>query len=261
MPTSPQTSIFAAVTQALPGPTMRSTGEIPASGRPYASAPMAWAPPATTNASTSRRPAAPSRTGWVAPSRSAGEATTIRSTPATVRRDDGHHQRRRVRGGPAGDVRADGGQRRPAPLDLDARGRRSCGSTPGAGSRRSGGRARSPGRARAGRWASGRPWRLGGRRGRGRAGHRVGRRRRARWPPGPRRRRAPGRRRASPGRHRGSARPGAAPRRVSARRAAIAVASPRRTSARSRRSRRSATVLTGRSSRWGGRGSRTPPPP
>ena len=33
MPTSPQTSIFAAVTQALPGPTMRSTGSRPASGQ------------------------------------------------------------------------------------------------------------------------------------------------------------------------------------------------------------------------------------
>ena len=34
MPTSPQTSILAAVTQALPGPTIRSTGARPASGRP-----------------------------------------------------------------------------------------------------------------------------------------------------------------------------------------------------------------------------------
>ena len=83
MPTSPATSIFAAVTQALPGPTIRSTGARPASGRPYASAPIAWAPPATTKASTSSSPAAPSSTGWFRPSRSAGEATTIRSTPAT----------------------------------------------------------------------------------------------------------------------------------------------------------------------------------
>ena len=33
MPTSPQTSILAAVTQALPGPTIRSTGSRPASGQ------------------------------------------------------------------------------------------------------------------------------------------------------------------------------------------------------------------------------------
>ena len=83
MPTSPQTSILAAVTQALPGPTIRSTGARPASGRPNASAPIAWAPPATTKASTSSSPAAPSRTGSVRPSRSAGDATTTRPTPAT----------------------------------------------------------------------------------------------------------------------------------------------------------------------------------
>ena len=83
IPTSPQTSILAAVTQALPGPTMRSTGSRPASGSPYARAPIAWAPPATMKASTSSRPAAPRRTGFVTPSRSAGDATTISATPAT----------------------------------------------------------------------------------------------------------------------------------------------------------------------------------
>ena len=34
----------------------------------------------------------PEEDRWLAPARSAGEATTTRSTPATLRGDDGHHQ-------------------------------------------------------------------------------------------------------------------------------------------------------------------------
>ena len=121
-------------------------------------------------------------------------------------RDDGHHQGRRVRGGPARDIGADRGQRGPAAFDLDAGDHRRRASTRAAGSRRSGGRGRSPGRGRAGRPASGRPWRRGGRRGRGRAGRHAARHRRARSPRGRPRRRACGPRPGSPGRRRGSPR-------------------------------------------------------
>ena len=127
MPTSPQTSILAAVTQALPGPTIRSTGAMPASGRPYASAPIAWAPPATMKASTSSRPAAPSRTGSVIAGPIGGRGDDDRADAGDLCRDDGHHQRRRVRRRSARDVGADAGQRRPAPLDLDAWGDRRAG--------------------------------------------------------------------------------------------------------------------------------------
>ena len=83
MPTTELTSIFAAVTQALPGPTIRSTGSTPASGSPNASAPIAWAPPATISVPTPSRPAVPATIGSTAPSGPAGDATTISSTPAT----------------------------------------------------------------------------------------------------------------------------------------------------------------------------------
>ncbi len=83
IPTSPKTSSLAAVTQALPGPTIRSTGAMPDSPSPYASAPTAWAPPATMNWSTPTRPAAPARIGSIRPSGRAGLATTNEPTPAT----------------------------------------------------------------------------------------------------------------------------------------------------------------------------------
>ena len=94
-----------------------------------------------------RRRAGP---GSSTPSRSAGQATTTRSTPGDAGRDDGHDQRARVGRGAARDVGADAGQRGPAALDLDARARSGCASRSVAGSRRSGSRGRWPGRARGG---------------------------------------------------------------------------------------------------------------
>ena len=265
MPTSPQTSILAAVTQALPGPTIRSTGAMPASGRPYASAPIAWAPPATTKASTSSRPAAPSRTGWTAPSRSAGEATTIRSHAGDLRRHDGHHQRRRVRRRAARDVGADRGERRPAALDLDA------------GDDRRAGRGRPLGLGEAadvvdrlveGAADVGVEARRGGAEVVGVEDEPAVRAAAAdalRWPRGRPRRRGRGRRRGSRGRRRGSA--GPARRRVGrarrGRRRAAGRRPPRRSSRRRSEARRSRGVergrVTGRSSRSAGRGCRTRP--
>ena len=124
MPTSPQTSILAAVTQALPGPTIRSTGSRPASGSPYARAPIACAPPATTKASTSSRPAAPRRTGFVRAIAVGGRRDDDLGDARDLGRDDGHDQRRRVGRRAARDVGADARERGPAPLDLDAGGDR-----------------------------------------------------------------------------------------------------------------------------------------
>ena len=88
---------------------------------------MAWAPPATTKASTWRRPAAASRTALVSPSRSAGEATDDPPDAGDPGRDDRHHERRGIRRGPAGDVGAHAGKGGPAALDLDAGGDRRAG--------------------------------------------------------------------------------------------------------------------------------------
>ena len=54
---------------------------------------MAWAPPATTKASTSSSPAAPRSTGFTLPAASAGEATTTVPDAGDPRGDDGHDQR------------------------------------------------------------------------------------------------------------------------------------------------------------------------
>ena len=155
MPTSPQTSILAAVTQVLPGPTMRSTGSRPASGSPYARAPIACAPPATMKASTSSRPAAPRRTGFGDAVPVGGRRDDDLGDARDLRRDDGHHQRSTGRA-----PSHPGRRRRRARAGSSAarsrcRGRWGCDSRRAAGSRRSGGRGRSPGRARDGRAARG----------------------------------------------------------------------------------------------------------
>ncbi len=118
--TSPQTSILAAVTQALPGPTMRSTGASPAPGRPYASAPIGL------GAARHDERVDLEQAGGAEQDRVAGAVGGGRRgdhDPVHARdagRDDGHDDRRRVRGRAAGDVRADRGERGPAALDLDA---------------------------------------------------------------------------------------------------------------------------------------------
>ena len=277
MPTSPATSSFAAVTQALPGPTIRSTG-----------AKAGWSRrrrPAERERRRSpgrrrrrggrrRRGARPRRgaPGGRAPSASAGEATTIDVDAGDPGRHDRHDERRRVRGRAAGDVAADAVEGQPAPLDLDARRRSSCGVVAGrwvsANAADVVDRLR---RARRGRRGSSRSTAArSSRRGRGRAGRRRARRRTARWPRGPRPRRGSGRRRGSPARSARTALVGdrAAPeegsplgdasgrivRREVEPAEADRVAPPASASRAARR-------VTGRSSRSGGRGSRMRRPP
>ena len=143
----------------------------------------------------------------------------------------------------------------------------------GAGSRRSGGRGRWPGRGPCGCVARGGRGRRGGHRDRGRAGRRGDRRRRAalaaRTAVSPRARTSARVARAA-SRTAGS---GTAPRRTRASWSRRASASPAATAARSSRRRRNVVpgrrsrgrrcagrvALTGRSSRWAGRGSPTRP--
>ena len=77
----PVTSSLAAVTQALPGPTILSTAGMVSV--PYAKAATAWAPPMAYSSSTSSRAAAASIVGSISPSAPQGEATAISPTPAT----------------------------------------------------------------------------------------------------------------------------------------------------------------------------------
>ena len=173
----PASSSLAAVTQALPGPTTRSTGSMPSSGSPNASAAMAWAPPATMRASTSRSAGGPEEDRVHRPVRARRGGHDDRRGAGDAGRDDGHDERRRVRRGPAGHVRADARHRDPAALDLDAaddlgdrgRGSLALGEATDVGDRRVQG---GPGRV---------VERVGGRlrapRGGGRGGRRRGRRR------------------------------------------------------------------------------------
>ena len=130
--TSPASSTLAAVTHALPGPTTRSAGGRPASGSPKARAPIAWTPPATSSAVDAEQPGRAEQDGVdrrrLGPRAS---ATTMAADARDLRRDDGHHQRRRVRRGAARHVRPDA--RRPAASGARARrpGRSSSASTAG----------------------------------------------------------------------------------------------------------------------------------
>ena len=261
MPTSPQTSILAAVTQAFPGPTIRSTGSIPLSGRPYARAPMAWAPPAT-HERVHAEQAGRTEEHRVDAAVAIGGCRDDDPTHAgDACRHDGHQQGTGVRRRAAGHVGTDAGQGRPATLDVDPVG------DPGVRRRRDlGPRERGDvGDRGLERGADRRSQGVRGRREVGRI-RRSGRpspirRRTARWRPGRRHRHA---RRTSSSVARTASRTagsGTAPRRTSARRSATAAGSPAATSARSSRRRDSvagtSVVVTGRSSRWGARGCRT----
>ena len=84
MPTSPTTSILAAVTQALPGPDDQVDGLDALVGEAVgerADRLDAARDEERVDARAGRR--RPSRTGWTLPSRSAGLATTTLPTPAT----------------------------------------------------------------------------------------------------------------------------------------------------------------------------------
>ena len=122
MPTSPKTSILAAVTQALPGPTMRSTGSRPVVGQPVGERPDrlgAAGDDERVDAQQAGR-AEEHRVDLAVAVRGRGDDD--RADAGDPGRHDGHDERRRVRRGAARDVGADAGQRHPAPLDLDARG-------------------------------------------------------------------------------------------------------------------------------------------
>ena len=80
MPTTPNTSRFAAATYRFPGPTILSTARIgPA---PNASAAIACAPPMVHTSSTAASFAAASTSGFSSPD-GAGTVMTISATPAT----------------------------------------------------------------------------------------------------------------------------------------------------------------------------------
>ena len=84
MPTSPQTSILAAVTQALPGPTIRSTGLEAGVGQAERErADRLGAAGDDERVDLEQAGRAEQDRVRRAPSRSAGDATTIRPTPAT----------------------------------------------------------------------------------------------------------------------------------------------------------------------------------
>ena len=255
-----ETSIFAAVTQALPGPTIRSTG-----ARPRVREPVGQRADRLGAAGDDERvdleQARPRRAG-PGGSRRRGPAGRRDDDPldaGDAGRHDGHDQRRRVRRRAARDVGADRVERRPAALDLDARDDRRPGRRRALGLGESADvvdRLVEGAPDRAGRGASRAATRS---RGRGRAG------RRRRPPPTRVVGLADGRRRRAPGRRRGSPRDAVADRRVRDGAAAderVAVGdaragSPAATSRRGRagaRRERAAVAVTGRSSRSGGRG-------
>ena len=116
---------------------------------------MAWAPPATMSASTSSRPAAPSRTGWTAPSTIGGRRDDDPPDAGDAGRDDGHDERARVGGRSARDVAADARRAAPSGARSRCRGRSTVVVVARvAASRRTGGRWRWPGRGPAGRRGS-----------------------------------------------------------------------------------------------------------
>ncbi len=150
IPTSPQTSILAAVTQALPGP------DDPVDRGEARLGQAVGERPDRLGATGDHEGVDLEETGRAEQDRVRAAVAVGRgrdddlADPGDLRRDDGHHQRRRIRGRAAGNVRTDPRQRRPAPLDLDARRHDDRGRTAGAAARRSGGRCRWPGRARGG---------------------------------------------------------------------------------------------------------------
>ncbi len=127
IPTRPATSSFAAVTQALPGPTIRSTGSNAGVARRGVGVPTERERSDRLGAAGDEDGIDLEQPGGAEQHRvdrprpaSAGVATTTSVTPAVLGRDDGHDERRRVRRGPARDVAADAVERQPATLDLDA---------------------------------------------------------------------------------------------------------------------------------------------
>ena len=118
MPTTELTSILAAVTQALPGPTIRSTGSTPASGSPNASAPIAWAPPATMQRPDAEQAGGPRDDRVDGAVRAGGRRDDDLVDAGDERRDDGHDEDRRQRRAAARDVAADAPERQPAALDV-----------------------------------------------------------------------------------------------------------------------------------------------
>ena len=120
MPTSPQTSILAAVTQALPGPTIRSTGSRPASGQAVGEGADRLGAAGDDERVDLEQAGGAEQDGVRGRRGRPGVATTTTRDAGDAGRDDGHHERGRVRRRAARDVGADAGQRRPAALDLDA---------------------------------------------------------------------------------------------------------------------------------------------
>ena len=119
MPTSPKTSSLAAVTHALPGPTIRSTGATPDSGQPVGERPDrlgAAGDDEPIHADEAGRAEEDRIDATVGPGRAGHDERADARDPG---RDGGHEQRARVGGRPAGDIRADPIERRPATLDLD----------------------------------------------------------------------------------------------------------------------------------------------
>ena len=113
------TARLAAVTHALPAPKILSTAGTDAV--PYASAAMAWAPPAFRMRSTPPMRAATSTGAATDPSRPGGVARIELADAGQARRHGEHEDAAGVRRPPAGDVAAGTLDGLPAPPRGDAR--------------------------------------------------------------------------------------------------------------------------------------------